>query len=105
MKWLKRILNILKIWRKVMTFPIKDDRLDEDKISVIYVVIDQNNNPLYVVALTSNGPIIEAASPKLLELLKMYKKEIIYYSLLDFVLHFHYTTALDHLKKNIKYSI
>ncbi|WP_127446181.1 hypothetical protein [Comamonas terrigena] len=88
-----------------MTLPIKDGCLDEDKISTIYVVVDENDEPLYVVALTSSGPIIEAASPKFLELLKTYRKEIIYYSLLDFVLYFHHATALEHLKRKIRYSI
>jgi hypothetical protein len=104
MKWLIKILNLITYWRKNVTLPIKDGKLDEDKIFAIYVVLDENKNPLYVVALTSTGPIIEVATPKILDLLKAYKREVIYYSVLDFVLHFHHSNALDDLKKKIKYN-
>ena len=88
-----------------MAFPIKNNLLDKDAIFAIYVVLDDSNVPVYVVAVTASGPKIEPASSVILGLLQSYKKEVVYLSMVDFVMHFHHANSLHDIKSRIRYSI
>lgn len=83
----------------------QDGSLAEDKILIIYVVVDDTDSPIYVVAVTTDGIKTEPATKALLGLLVSYKKEVIYLSLAHFVSYFYHANNIEEIKKQIRYKI
>lgn len=89
-----------------MAIPFRDDgTINEDLVLVIYVVLGNNGLPMFIVALTTWGAETEAATPKLLAALNSFSRQVIQLSLENFVLHYHHSTALESIKKQVRYGV
>lgn len=75
----------------------KDGSLNEDQILSIYVIEDENGNPSLVVAITSNGQIIETATNELLKAVNAFKKAVVVISISQLVMRHFYVTGLQEL--------
>lgn len=106
MNLISRVSKVIKrlIFKKKMATPLREDgMINEDLVSVIYVVLGNDGQPMFIVALTTWGAETEAATPQLLTALNSFSKQVIQLSLENFVLQYHHSTALESIKKHVKY--